>query len=143
MNIELFVLADYAADQGGKLTIVGIFDTIAGSKMPIVHPHVSVAVKMRFQSIEAGSKRARVTLSDPDGKQILPSIDLPLEVQMGPNQHTCTKQIVANIGGLKIDAPGDYSFDLAIDGRHEGSIPLFVRQIHMKPKGEPGAAPNA
>ena len=37
--------------------------------------------------------------------------------------------LVANIGGMKIDAFGEYSIDLAIDGRHEGSIPLFVRPM--------------
>jgi hypothetical protein len=31
---------------------------------------------------------------------------------------------------MKIDSFGEYSIDLALDGRHEGSIPLFVRQMN-------------
>lgn len=129
MKIELFVLADYAADQAGKLTIVGIFDTLLGPDSPVVHPHISVAVKLRFEKIEEGAKRLRLTLSDADGKLILPSIDIPIDVQMPDDQHTITRQVVANIDGLKLEKFGEYSFDLAIDGRHEASIPLFVRQI--------------
>ena len=129
MKVELFCLADYAADQAGKLTIVGIFDTLAGPQFPLMHPSCALAVKLRFQAIEAGTKRLRLNLTDADGKLVLPSMDLPLEVQMQEGHHTCTRQVVANIGGLKIEQPGEYSFDLAVDGRHETSIPLFVRRI--------------
>lgn len=132
MKIELFVLADYAADQGGKLTIVGIFDTLGGPMLPIVHPHCSIAVKMRFEKIEEGKKRIRLNLSDADGKLVIPSIDMPIEVRLGDDQHTTTSQIVANIAGLKFENPGEYSFDIAIDGRHESSIPLFVRQFQKR-----------
>lgn len=130
MQVELFCLADYAAEQAGKLTIVGIFDTLAGSQFPLLHPSCSLAVKLRFTTIEAGTKRLRLNLTDADGKLVLPSIDLPIEVQMLEDQHTCIRQLVANIGGLKIEKPGEYSFDLAIDGRHETSTALFVRQIN-------------
>lgn len=129
MKIELFALADYAADQAGKLTIVGVFDTLFGRTLPIVHDAVSIVVKLRFEKIEEGTKRIRLNLTDADGKLILPSIDLPIEVRMKDDQHTSTSQIVAKIGGLKIERPGEYSFDLAIDGRHEASIPLFVKVL--------------
>ena len=114
MKVELFCIADYAADQAGKLTIVGIFDSLNAPQFPVAHPSCSLAVKLRFETIEAGTKRLRLNLTDADGKLVLPSIDLPIEVQMQEGQHTCTRQLVANIGGLKIEKPGEYSFDLAI-----------------------------
>jgi hypothetical protein len=129
MKVELFVVADYAANQGGKLTIVGVFDTIVGPNFPIVHASCSVAVKIRFEKIEEGSKRVRLTLTDADGKPVLPSMDIPLEVQMNDDNYTCTREIVGNINGMKFEKGGEYSFDLVIDGRHEASVPLFVRQL--------------
>lgn len=132
MKVELFAIADYAANQGGKLTIVGVFDTLVGSQMPIVHPSCSIAIKLRFEKIEEGSKRIRLNLSDEDGRSVLPSIDIPIDVQMRDDQHTCTREIVANLNNLKLERPGEFSFDLAIDGRHEASIPLFVVQLPEK-----------
>jgi hypothetical protein len=41
-------------------------------------------------------------------------------------------QIVAPIGNATFPEPGNYSFDILIDGRYEDSVPLYVRQIPKK-----------
>lgn len=130
MKVELFALCDFAADYGGKLTIVGVFDSIFTRQMPAVHPHCSLAVKLRFEKIEEGQKRVRLSISDDDGKQVLPGMEIPITVAMPPDARTNTIQVVANIGGMKLESFGEYSIDLALDGRHEGSIPLFARQMN-------------
>lgn len=130
MKVELFALCDFAADYGGKLSVVGIFDSIFARQMPAVHPHCCLAVKLRFEKIEEGAKKLRLSVSDDDGKPVLPPIEIGITVAMPPDAHTNAIQVVANIGGMKVDAFGEYSIDLAIDGRHEGSIPLFVRPMN-------------
>jgi hypothetical protein len=130
MKVELFALCDFAADYGGKLSIVGVFDSIFAKQMPAVHPHCCVAVKLRFEKIEEGPKKLRLSISDDDGKLVLPAMEIPVNVVMPPEARTNTIQVVANIGGMKIDTFGEYSIDLALDGRHEGSIPLFMRQMN-------------
>jgi hypothetical protein len=130
MHVEAFALCDFAADYGGKLTIVGIFDSIFARQMPAVHPHCCIAVKIRFEKIEEGAKKLRLSLADDDGKPVLPPIEIPINVAMPPEAPSNAIQVVANIGGMKIEAYGEYSIDLAIDGRHEGSIPLFVRPMN-------------
>jgi hypothetical protein len=130
MKVELFALCDFAADYGGKLNVVGMFDSIFARQMPAVHQHCCLAVKLRFEKIEEGAKKVRLSISDDDGKAVLPPIEIAINVAMPPEARTNAIQVVANIGGMKIDAFGEYSIDLAIDGRHEGSIPLFVRQMN-------------
>jgi hypothetical protein len=44
MKIELFTFCDFAQENGGKLTIVGTFDTIVSRNFPCVHPQLSVVV---------------------------------------------------------------------------------------------------
>jgi hypothetical protein len=56
-------------------------------------------------------------------------MDIPITVAMPADVQTNTIQVVANIGGMKIEAFGEYSIDLELDGRHEGSTPLFARQM--------------
>ncbi|MGD0536826.1 MAG: hypothetical protein ABSC03_04180 [Verrucomicrobiota bacterium] len=132
MKVELFALCDFAADYGGKLSVMAVFDTLFARQTPVVHPHCCIAVKLRFEKIEEGQKRLRLSVTDADGKPVLPAVESPLEVAMPASEHTSTVQVVANIGGIKFESFGEYSIDLAIDGRQEGSIPLFVR-AHPQP----------
>jgi hypothetical protein len=125
-------LCDFAADYGGKLSVMAVFDTLFARQTPVVHPHCCIAVKLRFEKIEEGQKRLRLSVTDADGKPVLPAVESPLEVAMPASEHTSTVQVVANIGGIKFESFGEYSIDLAIDGRQEGSIPLFVR-AHPQP----------
>jgi hypothetical protein len=129
MKVELFALCDFAADYAGKLTVVGVFDSIYARQMPAVHAHCCLAVKLRFEKIEEGAKKLRLSVADDDGRAVLPPIELAINVAMPPDAPSNAIQVVANIGGMKIDSFGEYSIDLALDGRHEGSIPLFVRQM--------------
>jgi hypothetical protein len=130
MKVELFALCDFAADYAGKLSVVGVFDSIFARQMPAVHQHCCLAVKLRFEKIEEGQKRVRLSISDDDGKLVLPAMEIPINVVMPPDARTNTIQVVANIAGMKIESFGEYSIDLALDGRHEGSIPLFARQMN-------------
>jgi hypothetical protein len=129
MKIELLALADFAADYGGKLTVVGLFDTIFARQMPAVHPHCCLAVKLRFDKEEEGQKRLRLAICDDDGKLVLPAMEIPIQVSMPPDAETNTIQVVANIAGMKIESFGEHSIDLELDGRHQGSSPLFARQM--------------
>lgn len=129
MKIELLALADFAADYGGKLSVIGIFDTIFARQMPAVHPHCCLAVKLRFDKDEEGQKRLRLSICHDDGKLVLPVMEIPITVAMPADAQSNTIQVVANIGGMKIETFGEYSIDLELDGRHQGSSPLFARQM--------------
>ena len=128
MTIEIFTLCDFAADYGGKLTVAGSFDSIYARQVPATHPHCCLAVKIRFQKFEEGQRQLRLAIVDDVGKALLPPIDIALQVQMPPDADSNAIQVVANIAGLKLEQFGEYSIDLAINGRHEASVPLYVRR---------------
>src|SRR5688572_33395724 len=98
MKIELLALADFAADYGGKLSVVGIFDTIFARQMPAVHAHCCLAVKLRFDRDEEGPKRLRLVICNDDGKLVMPAMEIPIQVSIPPGAETNTIQVVANIG---------------------------------------------
>lgn len=129
MQVEILSLCDFAADYAGKLTLVGAFDSIYARQVPAVHAHCCIAVKLRFERVEEGAKTLRLSIADDDGHPVLPQMEIPIRVAMPPEAHSNAIQVVANLAGLKFDAFGEYSIDLAIDGRHEAGIPLFVRQM--------------
>ncbi len=127
MKVEIFTLCDAATlDAGGKLNILGSFDRLNAKQVPVTHPQCSLAIKLRFERVEEGQKRLRIAFVDSDGVAVMPTIDAATEVRFLGNDSTSTVSVALNIQQLKLPQFGEYSIDLAVDDRHETSIPLFV-----------------
>ena len=76
MKVEILTLCDAATvDAAGKLNILGAFDRLNAASEPITHPQCALAVKVRFERIEEGNKKIRVTFVNADGAPVMPSID--------------------------------------------------------------------
>ncbi len=127
MNIQVAVLCDAATDYNGKLNILGTFDTIVTNQLPAVHPQCSIALRLAFSRIEEGSHKLKLNFVDEDGKFVMPSIDMPVDVLIPSEVNFLVRNFIINIQQLKFEKPGQYSIDLAINGRQELSIPLQVR----------------
>ncbi len=140
MNIQVAVLCDAATESGGKLNLLGAFDAIytptqPTPQQPTVHPQCSIALRMTFTNVEEGPHKLRLNFVDEDGKFIMPSIELPVQVVIPPDTHFVTQNRTVNIQQLRFEKAGLYSIDIALDGRQEASIPLLVK--HMVPPGMP------
>ena len=128
MNVQIFTLCDAATlDAAGKLNILGSFDRLSGAAEPIMHMHCALALKLRFERVEEGQKKLRLAFVDSDGTAVMPPIDGMAEVRFQDNDSSSTVSLALGIQQLKLPKFGEYSIDLAIDGRHEASIPLFVK----------------
>ena len=130
MRVEIFTLCDAATvDAAGKLNILGSFDRLNAATTPVVHPQCALAIKVRFQRIEEGQKRLRVTFIDQDGAAVMPSVEATADVKFPGNDSSVTISLAVNIQQLKLPRiDEEYSIDLAVDDRHEASIPLFVKR---------------
>ena len=126
--MEVYSLCDAATNDMGKLNMLGAFDTIWAGQLPVVHPQCSIALRIRFESIERGEHRVIVTFVDLDGKNIIPPANGTINVNFPDGQRSGSANLILNIQRLKLEKYGEYSIDLAIDGRSEGSLPLFVIQ---------------
>ncbi len=127
MKIQIAALCDAAADYGGKLNLLGVFDTIFAAQFPAVHPQCSIAIRANFVRIEEGHHKVRINFADADGRLIMPEIDLPLQVVVPPDMSVAVRNLIVNIQHLRFDQPGQYSIDIAFDGRLEVSLPLHVK----------------
>lgn len=129
MNIQVAVLCDAATDYNGKLNLLGTFDTIIAKQMPALHPQCSVALRIIFDKIEEGSHKLKMNFVDEDGRFVMPSIDLPIDVMIPGGAGFISRNFVINIQQLKFEKPGMYSIDVALDGRQEASIALCVKTM--------------
>ena len=133
MDIQIAVLCDAATDSFGKLNILGTFDTINTAQMPAIHPQCSIALRMVFSKIEEGDHKLKLHFVDEDGKSIMPNIDIPVQVSIPEDASFQARNFVINIQQLRFEKPGHYAIEVALDGRHEGSIPLLVRLMTNPP----------
>ncbi len=129
MDVEVFALCDAATDTGGKLNILGAFDRINARQFPLVHPHCAIALRVRFDRIEEGKHRVKISLIDADGTSIIPGIDGEIGIKFPEEVQSVCANMVLNMNGLKFERPGQYSIELAIDSRHEKSLPVNVIEL--------------
>ncbi len=128
MQTEIFSLSDAATADAGKLNILGAFDTICAPALPALHPQCAIALRIRFDAIERGEHRITVNFVDADGRPIIPPANGAINVDFPEGQPSGSANLILNLQGLKLERYGEYSIDLAIDGRLEAHLPLFVRK---------------
>ena len=138
MLFQVAVLCDAATDHGGKLNLLGAFDTIAGASFPLIHPHCALALRIRFGPMEEGKHDLRITLIDGDGHTLLKPIDIPVGVTIGNHGYFASRNVVINLERLPFKAPGQYAVDLAVNGESQQTIPLQV--IQVTPRRRSGSA---
>ena len=138
MEIPIATLCDAATDYGGKLNLLGSFDTVLTSQFPAIHPQCAIALRFVFNKAEEGRRAFRLTFVNEDGKSIMPAIDLNIDVRVPEAVNYLSRNLIINIQQLKFDEPGQYAIDVAMDDVPQTSIPLLVRENYgAMPSGGP------
>jgi hypothetical protein len=127
MKIELFTFCDFAQENGGKLTIVGTFDTIISRSFPCVHPQLSVVIRVRFDLWEFASHNFRIETRNLDGEMSMETITGTVDVK-GVGNTTAVSHLVFTIANLRFKTSGVVNFILYIDDKELSSIPLYIRK---------------
>ncbi len=126
MRVEIFALCDAATEHQGKLNLLGTFDTLNAAAFPSRHPQCAIALRMRFSRIEEGPHRVRIRIVDEDGAPLVPALDGQFEVRCRPEVDSASANLVLTLQALPLTRPGRFAIDLAVDGREEASLPLYV-----------------
>ncbi len=128
MEIEVFTLCDAAADYQGRLSILGIFETFLAANLPALHPHCSVALRIRFSKVEEGKHNLTLHIVDNDGNMIIPPLNGEFAIQLAENDQHGAINLVLNLQGLPFNRYGEYAVNLAIDSHASGSLAFWVKQ---------------
>lgn len=137
MKLELFALCDAATETGGKLNLLGAFDAIVAPTAPVVHPSCAVALRLRFQRIESGPHRIKVAVVDADGRHAVPPFETEIQIGVADTDESSVANLILNLQQLRLEKFGRYSVDLAVDGRQEGALPLFLKPISNSVRERP------
>ncbi len=127
MNIQVAVLCDAATEDNGKLNLLGAFDTSYTQQLPAVHPQCSIALRATFGHEDEGDHKLRLNFVDADGRAIMPSVDIPVQVVLPGDSLFGTRNFIVNIQQLKFENPGLYSIDVRLDDQSQTNVPLLVK----------------
>jgi len=127
IKVELFTFCDFAQENGGKLTIVGTFDTIISRNFPCVHPQLSVVIRLRFDLWEFKNHTFRIETRDLEGETSMETINGNIEVR-GVGNASAVSHLVFSISNLHFKNPGLLNFILFIDDKEVDSVPLYIRK---------------
>ena len=128
MKVLLFTLCQAAnIDIKNNLNILGAFDMITATRVPIVYSSTLV-LKLRFDKRDAGKKTFRISFIDADGKKLLPSLENEFFVTIPDESSFCCMNFIHPIYKLPLNHFGNYSIDFSIDGSLVWSFELIVAE---------------
>ena len=84
-----------------------------------------MVARIRFHRVEEGAHKLRVSVADADGRSVIPNVEAQVAVPFPEHAQSATFNLVVNINGLKLGVFGEYTTDIAVDGMHMGSLPLY------------------
>ncbi len=131
MDVDLAILCDAATiDASGKLNILGIFDRIGVRSFPARHGRLSLVLRFSGGIDETGSHDLEIALRDPDGGEVVRADgQMRLGARPGSVRSGLKVPQVLNFDGIVFQSPGDYVFDVTVDGDHQVMVPLQVMQV--------------
>ena len=129
MEIEIFTLCDFAQDNGGKLIIVGTFDSMQAKAFPVRHPACSIACRLRFSKKEHGPHTVAVRFTDHQNNELVQPLEAEIMVEEPTLSDHSTINLVINYNNIEFKNAGRYSFELSMDGEWKTGLPLQLSKI--------------
>jgi hypothetical protein len=128
MEVDLALLADAATiDAAGKLNILGVFDRISTGSFPAQHGHMVLVLRFAAGVDEIGKHEVQISLRDPRGQRVA---QLNGDMQLGTGRKGVIEGLkvphVLHLDGMVFPVPGQYAFDVIVDGEHHATVPLHV-----------------
>lgn len=131
MHIDVAVLADYALiDQGGKLSIMGLFRHVWVHSFPAVHPRTHLVLRVRGRRTEIGAHPIRIRFLDGDSHEIMGG-EGTVHFAEPPAGVTDVEAGAVLVFDVPLPAPGEYRFEIFLDGERVAEVPLTATQADL------------
>lgn len=124
MELKYACVCDYAIlDKMDKLSILGIFDGITSVQFPATHSRMFFVALFQAHPSEVGNHPIKITLVNADGEQIID----PFEQEIIAAWNILNCNLLIEMLGITFPTEGLYAFDIVLDNRHVGSVPISLR----------------
>ncbi len=136
MECTLFLVADYAlVSQDGKLSIMGIFDSIQSSGFPAAHPRMHLVAQFRAPEREYGAEfKLNFQLLDENGDAIV-NMNGQGEVPYSDTGRPVQMNQVVTLNNVTFQKHGTYTFACRVNDETLATMPFHVIKTR-KPSNE-------
>lgn len=129
LTVEYMHICDYAFQaQGGKPSIVGIFDNINAGQFPAAHPLMCIAIQ--FVGPAHSPAKVRVELGRPNG-DVIAGIDADIAMSAEGQAF-----VNLNLMGVQFPEAGRYTVKVSSQGQTLASKSLLLKVVRP-PQGAP------
>ena len=133
-RIEFSFLADAAeAEPGRKFYVLGGgVDTIGAGSFPVVHPHLSLVMRIVVHPMEADQGHTLdIKLIDSDGKEMTTLQGNFSAADSARSGKEIPMNLVLNFQNTRFERPGDYSIEIFINKEPAASLPLRLQHVQQ------------
>jgi len=129
MEVKYSFICDYAAaDAGGKVNVIGIFNNINVREFPCTYPAFTYVAGLKFQRSETGVHRFVLSFIDYDGNEFRPKVQGQIKV----GNTMVAQNIILNLKNIKFPKATTYQIDLVVDNQVAASDTINVLQMPIK-----------
>jgi len=103
LRIEVFAICEGISEQNGRLSILGTFDSITATALPVVLLQASVVIRIRFWPMESKEHSFRLIMSDPDGRQVTAPVEASATLTPAVEDHSAAYNVILKFGHVTGD----------------------------------------
>jgi hypothetical protein len=133
MHISFAVFADAAnLSQEGKLNILGVFDAVQVAGLPTIHPRTHFVVRLKADGDDTGPHKLTFRWLSPYEEELWSSTGEMSVAQAANPVFEMDLPIIAVVD-LPLNVAGQYTMQVALDGKPTASARLFVSGPAQQP----------
>jgi len=127
MKIPMAVLADEAnVSQEGKLNVLGVFDRIQATAVPVMHPRMVFAFRVQTEHADSGRTfPVQVRLADAEGQVLFEAVGEITGAPIAPGDLATLNQVFSLVG-VEFPREGLHRFTVAI-GAEQREVEFLVQ----------------
>ena len=137
-RLDFAFLADAAEAQPGRKFYVlgGGIDSIGAPRFPVVHPHMSLVMRIVVDTLEADADHGlEIRLIDADGNDVTRATGTFSARGRAEPGREMALPLVMNLVNTRFERAGDYSMEISVNDQHAKSLPLRLQQVQQQQPG--------
>lgn len=99
-------------------------------EFPAVHPRTHLVLRVRGRRTEIGAHALRIRFLDPEGHELMGG-EGTVHFAEPPAGVTDVEAGAVLVFDVPLPAPGEYRFDIQLDGRPAAAVPLTASQADL------------
>ena len=129
LRVEIFAICEGATEQSGRLSLVGVYETLAVPGFPMLLPQLTVALRIRFWPAENRRHTVRLVMTTPDGMAAACTGEEQMTLHPISGDRSAACNVICRFQNVRIEESGDYTLDFHLNHRIEARLPFAVDLI--------------